>query len=76
MAHQKWRHITSGLPLGLILELALFNNFISDLDGWAEHTFSRFADKIKLGEVADTRWLCHHSEGSGPAEQLLPTGTS
>lgn len=59
-----------------MLGLALFNNFINDPDDWAEHTFSTFADKLKLGEVADTRWLCHHSEGSGPAGQLLPKGSN
>lgn len=68
-----WRHITSGLPLGLISGLAPFNNFISDVDDGAEHTFSTFADKTEL-EVADTS--LHHSEGFGEARQLLPTGTS
>ena len=41
-------------PGGLVLDLVLFNFFISDLEEGMESTLSEFAEDTELGGVADT----------------------
>lgn len=49
-----WRPVTSGVPLGSIMEPILFCIFVNDVDDKAKYTPRNLAGDIKLEGVADT----------------------
>jgi len=57
-AESSWKPEVSSAPWRLVQDPVLFNIFINDLDEGIESTFSKFADDIKLGGVADTAEGC------------------
>jgi len=46
--------VTSGIPQGLVLGLALFNVFVGDMNSGIEFTLSKFADNTKLCSTVNT----------------------
>ncbi|GAB0175938.1 cAMP-dependent protein kinase inhibitor alpha [Grus japonensis] len=50
----KWRTVTSGILQELVLGLALFNIFVSDMDSGIECTLTKFANNTKLCGVVET----------------------
>jgi len=49
----KWRPMTSGIPLGSVLQPALFNIFVSNMNSGIKCTLSKLVDDTKLCGAAD-----------------------
>lgn len=53
----KWRSLTNGVSLGLMLELEQFNIFVGDMDSRIECILSKFAGNTKLcGAASMLEW--------------------
>jgi len=72
----KWGLVTSGIPQGLVLGLALFNIFIGNMDSGIECHLNEFADDTKRSGAVDTPedWMPSRrtltSSRSGPCVNL------
>jgi len=49
----KWRPVTSDVPQGLVLGLALFNFFVGKMDSGVECTLSKFDNDTKMCGVVN-----------------------